>query len=112
MLIIDNNGIAITRGDSMRLMVRLSNRELPAGTQALFTVKDTPWEPCAHVIEKLIDVMDGCVSVLLTPAETDITPGHYVWDLRIKEPVENGRTEVHTPMEYAAFTVLEAVGDE
>lgn len=112
MLRIERNGLAITRGDSFRLMIRLGGRELAEGTQALFTVKDTPWEPCAPVIEKLIDVMDHSVSVVLAPEETDITPGHYVWDLRIKEPTSDGRTEVITPMEYAAFHVMEAVGNE
>lgn len=112
MLKIENNGIAITRGDSLRLMIRLDGRDIAEGAKALFTVKDTPWEPCAPVVEKLIDIMDGSVSILLTPAETDITPGHYVWDLRIKEPAQDGRTEVLTPMEYAAFKVMEVIGDE
>lgn len=108
---IEGKSIEITRGDSVRFMIRLKNRELADGTQALFTVKGTPWEPARPEIEKLIDVVDGMVSVVLEPYETDLTPGHYVWDLRVKEPAADGRTDVLTPMEYAAFKVREAIGE-
>lgn len=108
---IERNNIEITRGDSVRFMIRLKNRELAEGTQAVFTVKGTPWEPARPEIEKVIDVVDNQVSVILEPYETDLTPGHYVWDLRLKEPAADGCTEVLTPMEYAAFKVLEAIGE-
>ena len=111
MLNIDGHSIEVTRGDSVRLMVHLKGREFPEGTKAVFTVKDTVWEPCRPVIEKVMEVMDGAVSVILEPGDTDIVAGHYVWDLRLKEPSENGMQEVLTPMEYAAFRVLEAIGE-
>lgn len=109
MLKMDRHSIQITRGDSVRFFISLNGRDLPEDTKAVFTVKDTPWEPCAPAIEKILDVVDGQVSVILEPYETDITPGNYVWDVRIKEPNE-GSTEILTPMEYAAFVVLEAIG--
>lgn len=110
MLRIDRNGITITRGDSERFVITCEGRELAEGTKAVFTVKGTPWEPCRPDIEKIIDVIDGKVNVILEPEDTDITPGHYVWDLRLKEPDENGMNVI-TPMAYAAFHVLEALGE-
>ena len=111
MLRIDRHNIEITQGDSVRLKIRLEGREVPDGTQAVFTVKDTPWEPCRPVIEKVLTVLDGTVSILLEPGDTDLTPGHYVWDLRLKEQTEEGKQVVLTPMEYAVFRVLEAIGE-
>lgn len=110
MLKIDGYNVMLTRGDSVRFMIRLLERELPEGTKAVFTVKDTPWEPCMPVIEKTLDVAGGMVSIILEPYDTDITPGHYVWDLRVKEAAEDG-VHVITPMEYAAFVVKEAIGE-
>lgn len=112
MLKIDRHSIEMTRGDSGRVMMRITGRELPDGTQAVFTVKDTPWEPCSPVIEKVLDVEKGMVSVVLEPEDTEgMHPGHYVWDLRLKEPREDGRHDVLTPLEYAAFKIVEAIGE-
>lgn len=109
---IDRHGIEMTRGDSARVLIRVKGRELPEGTQAVFTVKDTPWEPCSPVIEKVLDVVDDAVSLVLEPADTEtLHPGHYVWDLRLKEPRDDGGQEVLTPMEYAAFKIVEAIGE-
>lgn len=110
MLKINGYNVELTRGDSVRFMIRLMERKLAEGSKAVFTVKDTPWEPCMPAIEKELDVTDGRVSVVLEPYETDITPGHYVWDLRVKEAAEDG-VHVLTPMEYAAFVVKEAIGE-
>lgn len=110
MLKIDGYNVELTRGDSVRFMIRLTERELPKGTQAVFTVKDTPWEPCVPVIEKTQEVVNGMVSVILEPYDTDILSGHYVWDLRVKERADDG-VHVLTPMEYAAFVVKEAIGE-
>lgn len=108
---IEGNSVEITRGDSVRFMIRLKNRELAEGTQAVFTVKGTPWEPARPEIEKVIDVVENQVSVVLESYETDLTPGHYVWDLRLKEPAADGHNDVLTPMEYAVFKVREAIGE-
>lgn len=110
MLVIDGLGIMVTRGDSARFVISCKERELAEGTKAVFTVKSTPWEPCKPDIEKEMDVIDGLVNVILDPQDTDITPGNYVWDVRIKEPAE-GMEHVMTPMMYAAFRVVEAIGE-
>lgn len=111
MLKIDRNSITITRGDSVRFEIALKNRDIKDGTMAVFTVKDTPWEPCRPAIEKVIEVLDGVVHVILEPWETDLQAGNYVWDVRIKEPNEDGQYEVITPIEYASFRVVEAIGE-
>lgn len=103
---IDGQGIQITRGDSARFVIDCGRKDFAEGTKAVFTVKSTPWEPCQPDIEKEIDVTNGEVNVILDPADTDITPGNYVWDVRIKE-----RENVWTPMLYAAFRVVEAIGE-
>ena len=112
MFVIDRHGIKITRGDTARFVIALEGRDVAEGTKALFTVKAPPWEPCRPDIEKLIDVEEGKVQVLLESEDTDITPGNYVWDVRLFEPEDEAHTNVVTPMEYAAFKVLEAIGDE
>lgn len=111
MLSIKRNGIEITRGDSVRFRIRFTSRELAEGTRAVFTVKATPWEPARPEIEKQVDIVDNAANILLEPWETDIMPGFYVWDIRLHEPAEDGRVDVITPMEYAAFRVMEAIGE-
>ncbi len=106
---IERHNIEMTRGDSIRFTIVLEGRELPEGTKALFTVKDTVWEPTAPVVEKELDVAGGRAEVILDPEETGLTAGDYVWDVRVLEPVGE-KTEVHTPMEYGTLRVLEAIG--
>ena len=110
MLEINGHGITVTRGDSVRFAIKCTERDLAEGTKAVFTVKSTPWEPCRPDIEKNCDVIDGLVHVILNPIDTDIVPGNYVWDVRLKEPAEDN-TNVLTPMMYAAFRVVEAIGE-
>jgi hypothetical protein len=62
------------------------------------------------VLQKTFDASDEILTVVLTAEETNIAPGTYFWDLRLMIPLEDGGYEVYTPMEYAAFTVLEVVG--
>ena len=64
------------------------------------------------IIEKRLDVdADGVVLVGLSSDDTDITPRTYYWDLRVLMPLGDGTFEVRTPMEYAAFTILEVIGN-
>ena len=72
---IERHNIEMTRGDSIRFTIVLEGRELPEGTKALFTVKDTVWEPTAPVVEKELDVVDGRAEVILDPEETGLTAG-------------------------------------
>lgn len=101
----------LTRGDTTRLSISLSGRELPKGAKALFTVKKQSWRHDEPVIQKTIPVVSGKVCVMLEAEETEIDTGHYVWDVRIEEPYDDGVNRF-TPMAYGGFDVLEAIGDE
>ena len=109
MVEINGYDIALTRGDSLYLRVDLGGRDLPAGSQAVFTVKKTI-RSRSCVIQKTMDASEEMLGIQLTPDETNLAPGVYVWDVRLQIPLENGGFEVYTPMQYAAFAVLEAVG--
>lgn len=111
MLRIEGSSIWVTRGDSARFTVQIKGRELAEGARALFAVKKAPaWERGDAVIEKETEVLNGMVSVVLEPDDTDISAGAYAWDLRIKEPGTDGNN-VLTPGSFAPFTVVEAIAD-
>lgn len=105
----ENYDIEVTRGDTIALRIDLDGRDLPDGTDAVMTIKKRikDEEP---VLQKTFDASDEILTVVLTAEETNIAPGTYFWDLRLMIPLEDGGYEVYTPMEYAAFTVLEVVG--
>ena len=107
----DGFDIELTRGDSLQFRITITGRRLPAGTAALFSVKERPRDRKA-VIEKRLEVdTDGLTLVGLSSEDTDITPRTYYWDLRVLIPLGDGTFEVRTPMEYAAFTILEVIGN-
>lgn len=110
MISIDRNTIEATQGDSVRFTISITGRNVPEGTEAVVTVKDTYWEPAGPKIEKRLPVMSGKVHVLLDPEETRLAPGEYVWDVRLIEPAEDGGAYVLTPMEYGVFRMLPAIG--
>lgn len=101
--------IEVTGGDSLAFAVRFDGRALAVGSVAVFTVKKRLRER-ETVIEKRCAVLDNRVVVALGPEDTALAPGTYWWDVRVLSPGENG-TEVRTPMAYAAFEILEAVGN-
>ena len=111
MLRVEGTSIQLTCGDTTRLKMRLTGRELPKESMALFTVKRGTWRHGEAVIQKEIPVTDDTVSVMLEKDETELEPGHYAWDLRISEPYNDGNNRF-TPMAYGGLDVLEAIGDE
>ena len=104
----DGYNLQITQGDTLLFTVTLAGRTLPDGTQAVFTVKRRPRDG-EKLSEKRLRVQDGAVRIALTSEDTALPARSYVWDLRILIPGD--APEVETPMEYAAFTVLQAVGE-
>jgi len=102
--------IEVTRGDSLFFKVDLSGRDLPEGSVAYFTVK-TGAGSAQPVIKKKLDATDELLDIRLSSADTDLSPRTYFWDVRVLIPLEDGGYEVETPMEYASFTVLPAIGD-
>lgn len=106
---IDGYDIELTRGDSLSLRIDLKGRDLPEGTEAVLTVKKRVRD-AQPVLVKRCDASGEILTVALETQETDIAPGTYVWDVRVCIPREDGTVEVVTPMEYAALTILNAVG--
>mgnify|MGYP005960297097 CR=1 FL=1 len=104
------NDIEITRGDSLMLRVVVSGRELPQGTILLFSVKRSPRAQSAE-IERRLTIEEGTAVISLSTEDTDLPPRTYFWDARVLIPYGDGTYEVKTPMEYAAFQVLEVIGD-
>jgi len=101
--------IELTRGDSLVFRVGLSGRDLPEGSVGLFTVKANPRDE-RPVIQKRMDASGEMLMISLSPKDTDLTPRTYFWDVRVLIPLEAGGYELETPMEYASFVILEAIG--
>lgn len=109
MVEINGYDISLTRGDSLYLRVDLGGRDLPEGAAAVFTIKKTV-RSRSCLVQKTFDASEETLGIQLAPSETDLPPGVYVWDVRLLIPLDDGSFEVYTPMKYAAFAVLEAVG--
>lgn len=107
----DGMDIELTRGDSLQFKVTIQGRELPAGTEALFTVKRSPTAEETMIEKRLAVDENGVVYVGISNEDSDIPSRTYFWDLRVLIPLGDGSFEVRTPMEYAAFTILEVIGD-
>lgn len=105
----DGYDIEVTQGDTLFFKINLSGRDLPEGSVAYFTVKTGPRSD-EVLIEKKIDATDELLDIRLTSADTNLPPKTYYWDVRVLIPLESGGYEVETPMEYASFTVLSAIG--
>lgn len=108
---IDGYDIELTRGDSLTLRIDLTGRDLPEGTEAFMTIKKRVRDD-EILLQKRCDAADEILTIALEAEETDLSPGMYVWDIRLRIPREDGSFEIHTPMEYAALVILEAVGTE
>ena len=107
----DGLDIELTRGDSLQFKVNIKGRELPEGTEALFTVKRSPKAEEALIEKRLAVDADGVVLVGISSDESDLPSRTYYWDMRVLLPLGDGTFEVRTPMEYAGFTILGVIGD-
>ena len=105
----DGYNIELTRGDTLFFTLKLTGRDLPEGSSAIFTVKTGPRSD-EKLIEKKLDASGETLHIRLTSEETDLPPRTYYWDVRVQIPLEDGGFEVETPMEYAALTILPAIG--
>ena len=110
MVEINGYDIAVTRGDSLYLRINLEGCDLPDGAQAVLTIKQHIRSEEA-LIQTRMDASGEVLGIALSPQQTNLPPGSYVWDVRILVPHEEG-VEVYTPMNYAAFVVLDAVGTD
>ena len=103
--------IEITRGDTLALLYKFDGRELPEGTDAIFTIKKRPRDE-EYVVQKRVNASDGTATILLLSDDTNFDARTYYWDIRLQIPREDGGYEVQTPMEYAAFTIIEVIGGD
>lgn len=103
--------IELTKGDSLQFKVTFYGRTLPEGSIALFTIKKSPRAEDAEIEKRILVDADGTVQVGLSSSETNLKPRTYFWDMRVLIPLGDGTYEVKTPMEYAAFTIAEVIGD-
>lgn len=76
----DNCNITLPKGDTMLFNVDIQGGEFPAGTVAVFGVKNAK----RTVLSKVFTIVDNRVVVRLTNADTRNLPtGRYNWDIRI-----------------------------
>ena len=109
MVNINGLDITLTRGDSLNLRVDLDGRNLPEGSLAEMTVKRSV-RSRSVVLRKTFDASGETLGIQLSPQETALLPGAYVWDIRLQIPLADGGYEVYTPMEYAAVIIVPTVG--
>ena len=103
--------IEITRGDTAGIRYIFKDKEIPYGTDAIFTVKKKVRDKDI-VFQKRVDASGGSASIFFTSDDTNIDPRTYYWDIRLQVPREEGGYDVQTPMEYASFTILDVVGGD
>ena len=106
----DGYDIEVTQGDTLFFTVKLMGRDLPEGSVAYFTIKKSPRSD-EVLVQKKVNVTDEIADIRLYSEDTNLAVRTYYWDLRVLIPMDNGAYEVETPMEYAAFTILAAIGD-
>ena len=105
----DGYDIEVTQGDTLFFKVELDGREMPEGSVGYFTVKSSP-KSDEVLVQKKLDASDGVLDIRLMSEDTNLPVRTYYWDVRVLIPLEEGGYEVETPMEYAAFTILAAIG--
>lgn len=107
MFAFDGNDITLTRGDSFSLGIELKGRTFADGCEGLFTIKNTA-RSTEPLIEKRVPIEDNGAVIVLDPEDTkDLNFKTYYWDFRIIDLDGN----VSTPMDVAAFTIAEVIGD-
>lgn len=105
----DGNDITVTRGDTLVFTIVMHGAE--AGSTVLFTVKKKPGDKAAVFTQEAAADGSGKATFCMQSGDTDLPARTYCWDARLIIPHEGEQPEVRTPMEYAGFTVLEAIGD-
>ena len=105
----DGYDIEVTQGDTLFFKVELDGRKMPEGSVGYFTVKSSP-KSDEVLVQKKLDASDGVLDIRLMSEDTNLPVRTYYWDVRVLIPLEEGGYEVETPMEFAAFTILAAIG--
>lgn len=103
MLVIHNHEIYIPKGEPGSFDIRYTSEPPADGTRILFSVKKDEDDENA-LIEKLMTVEDGMITVELESSDTDLEPGNYKWDL----VEESG----YRPIVPALFSIGRVVGNK
>lgn len=82
--------LTMIRGNTVNIHLRLSPIKLRPSDRIRFTAKpvydEDKTDDAAAIRKDITDMAvseDGTVSFMLTPKETDVTPGKYVYDITI-----------------------------
>ena len=103
MLKIINSNIELTRGDTAHIPIE-TDYEFQQNDVVKFSVK-ADFEDTAYKIQKKITYFDGnIVTIHLTPQDTRLSPGVYVYDCQLN----NSMGEVDTFLS-GTFTILQEV---
>lgn len=103
MLVIHNKEIYIPKGEPGSFYIRYTSEPPADGTKVLFSVKKDEDDENA-LIEKLMEVTDGKVTVELDSSDTNLEPGNYKWDI----VEESG----YRPIIPALFSIGKVVGNK
>lgn len=103
MLVIHKHEIYIPKGEPGSFDIQYTSEPPEDGTKVLFSVKRDEDDENA-LIEKLMTVEDGKITVDLGSDDTNIEPGNYKWDL----VEESG----YRPIVPALFSVGKVVGNK
>lgn len=100
------NGVYLTRGDSLRLMVRLSGRVVADGDRALLTVKERAGDELPLLV-KTAYVSGRRVVFEFLPSDTEgWKPKRYHWSLRLIDRDGN----VTTPLTDEELVIGNVIG--
>lgn len=104
---IENRTISLTRGDTARIEIAISNTvtdepyELQDGDTILLTVKRTTNSP-----EKFQKSASGSNTIHIRPEDTkDMTPGRYMYDVEVR----TAAGDVYTVIPVSEFNLLPEV---
>lgn len=107
MVVVDNNKIFITKGDSAEFEVVIMDGEQEydySNDTVEFGVKRSAFDESC-VIRKTVNE-DG--KIVLTPEDTDIDYGDYIYDVQVTHMDDSGEepvTYVYTPIAAQKFTI-------
>jgi len=73
---------------ALTLRIDLKGRDLPQGTEAVMTIKKRVKDE-AIILQKRCDASEEVVTIALEASETELAPGMYVWDVRLRIPRED-----------------------
>lgn len=101
MLLIMNNKISLTRGDTARINISLDGYELQEGDKLLFTVKKT-----VNDAKECFQIITETNSIKINPTHTnDMSYGEYVYDVQLS--MANG--DIYTVVSPTKIKITEEV---